>query len=217
MNISLLRTAGIVMLVASTQSPVAVIEDVKGNPAGVEVMDYVEVGRVINLGPQEAIVLGYLQSCWRETIIGGTVTVGPERSDVQGGMVERSTVACEAGKMPLTAPLANKSGTMVFRGVQGSPQLTLYGLSPIFEVRPGGTLVIARIDKPGEQHEVALRAEQLVRGIFLDLATVGITLTGGGVYRAKAGAQEIVFKIDHDAKPGQTPIVGRLLRLLPTS
>jgi hypothetical protein len=222
---SLLATASLLVLVASSHSPVAVVEDVTGSPAGIRFMDYVEAGRVIRLGPEDSIVLGYLTSCWRETITGGTVTVGSERSDVEGGMVERSTVACEGSKMQLTAELANTSGAMVFRDLSQSgrqaaplrPQFTLYGRSPVIEVKPEGTLVIERVDKPGERHEVVLGGERMVRGAFLDLAKVGVELAAGGIYRAKAGREEIVFQIDRDAQPGETPIVGRLLRLQPAS
>jgi hypothetical protein len=222
---SVLKTAGLLVLVASVHSPVAVVEDVTGSPPGIRFMDYVEAGQVIRLGPQDSIVLGYLKSCWRETITGGTVTVGTERSDVQGGMVERSTVACAGSKTQLSAALADKSAATVFRDLPPSglnegppqPQLILYGRSPVIEVRPGGTLVIERLDKPGEQHHVALGGERLVHGAFLDLAKVGVVLAAGGIYRAKAGKQEIVFQIDRDAQAGETPIVGRLLRLQPAS
>lgn len=218
-----LKAAGLFVLAASPQSPVAVIEDVTGNPPGVQFMDYVEPGEVIRLGPDDKIVLGYLKSCWHETITGGTVTVGAERSDVQGGMVERSTVACQGGKMLLTAELAVESGAMVLREMTGNrqpvprPQSLLYGLSPMIEVRPGGTLVITRLDKPGERHEMDLGAAQLVHGAFIDLAKVDVELAPGGIYRAKAGEREIVFKIDKYAQPGETPIIGRLLRLQPAS
>ena len=76
-------------------SPVAVVEDVSGKPAGVEFMDYVAAGKVIKLAAQESLVLGYIKSCWRETIRGGTVTVGDEWSDVQGGTVERARMPCD--------------------------------------------------------------------------------------------------------------------------
>ena len=51
------------------------------------------------------------------------------------------------------------------------------------------------------------------RGAFLDFAKSGVALVPGGVYRAKLADQEIVFKIDLDAKPGEAPLVGRLARL----
>jgi hypothetical protein len=70
---SLFTVTSLLVLVGSS-SPVAVIEDVRGNPAGLQVMDYVEPGKVIQLGSNDSIVLDYLTSCWRETITGGTVT-----------------------------------------------------------------------------------------------------------------------------------------------
>lgn len=46
------------ILARSAGPPVAVIEAVSGNPAEVEfIMDYVEVGKVIHLNPQDGIVL----------------------------------------------------------------------------------------------------------------------------------------------------------------
>jgi hypothetical protein len=216
----LLKAVSTVALAAGT--PVAVVEDVTGSPPGIQFMDYVDDGQVIHLGPQDTIVFGYLKSCWHETITGGTVTVGTEQSQVQGGKVDRAKVPCEGGKMQLTAELA-KSAAMVFRDrpqpthQTPHPQFTLYGLSPVVEIRPGGTLVIDRVDQPGEHHEVATSGVQLVRGVFLDLAKAGVVLSPGGIYRATAGAQQIVFKIDSNAQAGNAPIVGRLLRLQPAS
>ena len=44
---------------AAAEAPVAVVEDVQGTVAGVEFMDYVAPGKVIKLGPNGAVVLGY--------------------------------------------------------------------------------------------------------------------------------------------------------------
>ena len=215
-----LQGAGALILTASAQSPAAVVEEVQGNVPGIAFMDYVDPGQVIHLGAQDRIVLGYLKSCWRETISGGTVTIGAEQSEVAGGEVARAKVACEGGKMMLSAELAGKSGAMVFRQVPKPQaaalphaQFTLYGLSPVFEVRPPGKLVIERLDQPGERHEISVTEAQLVRGAFLDLAKSGVALAPGGIYRAKLADREIVFKIDADAKPGDVPLVGRLARL----
>jgi hypothetical protein len=203
---------------AAAQTPVAVVEDVKGKPAGVEFMDYVAAGKVIKLGPKDSIVLGYMKSCWRETITGGTVVVGAEQSMVHLGEVDRAKVDCDAGKMQLTGQQASQSAAMVFRNVprpaaQNPPQIILYGLSPVVEVKSGGKLIIERIDKLGERQEVALGAAQpLVHGAFYDFAKTDKALTAGGIYRASLGTQEVIFKIDTQAKPGSTPIVGRLLR-----
>jgi hypothetical protein len=205
------------------QAPVALVEDVQGQPAGVEFMDYVAAGKVIRLGARDSIVLGYMKSCWRESISGGTVTVGAEQSAVEQGSVERAKVACDGGHMQLSTQQANHSGGMVFRdrprrGQKAStPQVTLYGLSPVVEVKGGGKLVIERLDQPGERHEVALTGKQLARGSFYDLAKADKALTAGGVYRASVGTREIVFKIDPQAKSGATPVIGRLLRISPAS
>lgn len=65
---SILAGAGVWVLVASTQQPVAVVEEVTGHPAGAEFMDYVASCQFIRLGRGETIVLGYLTSCWREAM-----------------------------------------------------------------------------------------------------------------------------------------------------
>src|SRR5215831_19233288 len=208
-----LQAAGAFILTASAQSPAAVVEEIQGGVPGIAFMDYVEPGQIIRLGAHDRLVLGYLKSCWRETITGGTVTVGTEQSQVAGGEVARAQVQCEGGKMMLSAELAGKSGAMVFRQApkQGPkaqaaaiphPQFTLYGLSPVFEVQPGGNLVIERLDQPGERHRIAVAEPGLIRGAFLDLAKVGVALVPGGIYRAKLGEQELVFKIDAQAKAG---------------
>src|SRR5262249_23073960 len=103
---------------AWAEGPVAVVEEVSGKSAGVEFMDYVTPGKVIRLGRQDTIVLGYLKSCWRETIVGGTVTVGTEQSDVQGGRVERTQGKCDAGRMQLSGSQAVPSAGHVSRSVE---------------------------------------------------------------------------------------------------
>jgi len=210
--------------IAAAQAPAALVEEVTGHPPGVEFMDYVVPGQIIRLTADDAIVLSYLKSCWREHIKGGTVTAGTERSEVEGGKIERAKVNCNGGAMQLTAAEASKSAALVFRDrprpaqqpVNPPPQLTLYGVSPIVEVK-GGTLVVERLDKPGERLELTIDSDKLVHKSFYDFASAKTALTPGGIYRAKAGAQEIVFKVDASAKPGAGPIVGRLVRFPPAS
>jgi len=103
---------------ASAGSPVALIEQLSGNPAGVEIMDYVETGRVIRLGASQTIVLSYFNSCTREAITGGTVTVGTDQSEVLSGKVERTNVRCDAGKASLAGEVAIQIAGRVFRGLK---------------------------------------------------------------------------------------------------
>ena len=202
---------------AQDAPPAALVEDVTGRSAGVEFMDYVPTGKVVRLSVADSIVLSYLKSCVRETITGATFKVGTERSDVVGGTVKRDTVKCDKGALALATNQAAKSGVMVMRTAPrpvdpNKPTLTLYGLSPIVDLKGGGTLVIERIDQPGERHEIQIPAAQPLRGTYIDLAKAGKALTAGGTYRATAAGNIIVFKVDPFAQAGQAPIVSRLLR-----
>ncbi len=202
-------------------SPVALVEDLNGNLPGLETMDYLETGRVIRLGARQMIVLSYLNSCVRETITGATVTVGIEQSEVLSGKVDRTTVRCDTGKASLTGELASQIAGRAFRGVtpaHASPaapnnQPTIYGLSPMLEVRSPGVLIIERMDQPGEAVALYIDKEQLVRGGYYDFSRWGRTLVAGATYRAVAGAEEVIFKVDPEAKAGRVPIVSRLVRL----
>jgi hypothetical protein len=204
-------------LAAAGPVQVALVENVSGNPAGIELMDYVETGKVIELGARDTIVLSYIRSCVRETITGGTVTVGADQSDVHAGKVARTKVPCEAGKMLVAADQSIQFGGRAFRGVPSSPdahspQFTLYGRSPIVEVSAPGRLIIERIDQPGERHVVDVETGALVHGRFYDFAKWGSKLAAGGIYRASLGNHEIIFRIDGNAKAGNTPLLGRLVR-----
>ncbi|MEA2836940.1 MAG: hypothetical protein QOD89_1490 [Bradyrhizobium sp.] len=205
---------------AAAQAPVAVVEDVKGDVPGIEFMDYVAHGRAIELGPKGSIILGYMKSCWQETIVGGRVIVGFEQSTVYSGNVERTKVACDAGRIQLTDKEATQSAATSFRSVEVThrsasvePPITIYGLSPVIETKGIGKLVIRRLDRNGESREVAVRANSLVQGKFYDLAKTDTFLAPGGSYLASLGQSKAFFKIDSRAKPGSTPIIGRLVRL----
>ncbi|MBM3547829.1 MAG: hypothetical protein FJX54_12825 [Alphaproteobacteria bacterium] len=199
--------------VPALAAPAAIVEDLTGQVAGIEVLDYVDAGRVIELR-QGTLVLGYLKSCVRETIRGGTVKVGSERSEVTGGAVERKTSPCDGGKLQLTAEQAGKSGAMVFRRPPGqqapavpAASVTLHATSPVVTSTAAGTVVIERLDKPAPPISVALKAAKA------DLATMGVRLEPSGTYRATQGQRSVVFKIDAGAAAGGGPVIGRLLPL----
>jgi hypothetical protein len=215
-----LAFTGILMVASSaTSAPplVALVEHLDGNPVGVEIMDYVEAGKVIRLGARDRIVLGYMTSCIRETITGGTVTIGTDKSEVQSGEVERISVECDA-RTAATVEQTSQIAGRVFRGptlssVTASAQLTIYGASPMLELTGPGVLTIERIDQI-ERYAVQIEKEQLVRGKFYDFAQWGRVLSAGGTYRVAMDAKHIVFAVAPNAKPGPAPIVSRLLRLV---
>jgi hypothetical protein len=191
---------------AAAGEPVAIVETLDAEGTGLQFMDYVEEGRVIDLGSVGTITLGYLASCRQEQIRGGRVVVGREQSTVENGEVRRERVGCDGGAIMLSASEADKSGVMVFRKPPRR-RLILYGASPVVLLSgAGGSVTIERLDKPGARLTLS------VEGRFVDLAGSGTALVPGGIYRASLGDAVLEFQIDSLAAPGPSPVVGRLLR-----
>jgi hypothetical protein len=197
--------------------PTALVEDVKSTVAGVEFMDYLGTGQVVKLEQRDVLVLSYLKSCEHEIITGGTVSVGAERSEVQGGNVVRSKVPCDGGKMRLTSEQANTSAASSFRLQSVSHEPMLYARVPMVQLPKlradeSRTLVIERADRRGEHFEIKID-EDLAAGGFYDLAKADKQLTRGATYNASIGLRKVTFKIDARAKSRDVPVVSRLLRI----
>lgn len=203
--------------------PIALVEDVKSTSADVEFMDYVGTGQVIKLAPRDVLVLSYLKSCEHETITGGTVRVGADKSEVEGGKIARSKVPCNGGNMKLSAQQANASGASSFRLQNASFDPTIYGVTPVVQIpklRAGESrsLVIERQvngqARPNERTTVELD-DTFANGGFYDLAKSNAKLKRGAIYTATLGSRKVMFKVDAKAKTGKTPVVSRLLRFPP--
>jgi hypothetical protein len=212
-----LIVAGLVAAPSLAANPVALVEDVEGK-ASVGVMDYLSEGQRLELPAGSKLVIGYFGSCQRETIAGGKILVGAAESTVEGGKVERQKVECDGGKMLLTSAQASASGVMAFRGFAPGqklpePQFTLYGASPVFELRKAGTLYIQRLDKTSGEMEFDLTEKDLLQGRFFDFARVNKKLEPGGLYRIATDDGNVVVRVDPAAKPGKGALVGRLIRL----
>ena len=205
---------------AAADLPVAVVEDVQGKVTGAEFMDYVTPKAVIKIGDGGSVILSYLKSCRRETISGtGTVVVGTEESAVHLAEVKAEKTNCDPNQANATTRETSGVAATVLRSVDSSksaslpqPQLTLYGASPLVEAKGRGKLTIRRLDVPGERQEISLGGTQL-KGRFLDFARENVALVPGGLYAATFKSSQIVFRVDAQAKPGATPVVGRLLRM----
>jgi len=201
---------------AAAQAPVAVVEDVQGKVTGAEFMDYVAPGAVIKIGPAGKVVLGYMKSCWRETITGvGTVIVGTEESMVHLSEVKAGKIHCDSSHSQPVDQAVRESAATVIRSIEESvsPQVTLYGLSPVIETTGRGKLVVERLDVKGERYDVNLTAASVMRGKFYDFAKSGTALRPGGTYAASLGSQRTIFLVHPAAEPGPTAIIGRLVRL----
>jgi hypothetical protein len=198
--------------------PTALVEDLKSATADVEFMDYVGRGQVIKLGPRDVLVLSYLKSCEHETITGGTVTVGAERSEVKDGQIVRAKVSCDGGRMQLSSQQASQSAASAFRlqsaDIRSTPRL--YARTPVVQL-PGRlaaedrTLRIERTDRRGNRYDVKIDDSSAAAG-FYDLGKSNLSLIPGATYAASLGSHEMTFQIDAKAKSGPAPIVSRLLR-----
>ena len=199
--------------------PVALVEDVKSASADVEFMDYVGTGQVIKLAPGDVLVLSYLKSCEHETITGGTVHIGSDKSDVEGGRIVRTKVPCNGRNMKLSPAQANASAASSFRLQNAAFEPTVYALPPVIQIPKIGTagsrtLVIERKNRPSERFAVELD-ESLANGGLYDLAKTDTRLRRGAFYTATLGSRTFTFKVDAKAKTGKTPVVSRLLRFPP--
>ena len=202
--------------------PTALVEDVKSASAEVEFMDYVGTGQVIKLEPSDVLVLSYLKSCEHETITGGTVRVGSDKSDVEGGKVVRTKVPCNGRNMKLTPQQANASAASSFRLQNASFEPTVYALPPVIQIPKTATgdsrtLVIERKNRPSERFAIELDAS-LANGGFYDLAKIDAQLRRGALYRVTLGNRTLNVRVDAKAKlakPGKTPVMSRLLRFPP--
>jgi hypothetical protein len=202
--------------VAAPMIPTALVENVKSSTAGVEFMDYLGAGQTINLGPDDVLVLSYLKSCEHETISGGTVSIGAERSEVEGGKIVRAKVRCDGGRIRLTSAEANTSAASAFRLQDAPNEPRLYARAPVIQIPKlelidSRTLVIERTDRSGERLEFKID-DAMADGGFYDLSKVKKRLARGATYTASIGLRKITFKIDARAKSGNATVVSRLLR-----
>lgn len=192
---------------AQTGEPAAIVEEATVD-TGLAPMDYLEVGRTLILPPGRTILIGYLSSCVRERIAGGTVVIGLARSTVSGGEVSRDHVAC-AGTVVEVSPATAESGVIVFRkpvGASGDANLpVIHSQQPIFRLPGPGLVRLQRLDVS----EPTL--EMIATGRALDLAMTGVVLSPGGVYRAEAHGSAMEFTVASDARPGKVALLSRLI------
>jgi hypothetical protein len=194
---------------------VAIVEQSEGNTGDVQLFDMLEAGRVITLGAGGRLVLGYLRSCWRETITGGEVTVGTEHGTVTRGRVYRELVECDGGSLILADALSDNSGAMVYRAPPGGdaeapPQVILFSLTPAFHITGAAAEVtVERLDS--EAPALALALE----GGTADMAATVHRLAPGGRYRASADQARVTFAIDRLAEAEGGPLIGRIIFLNP--
>lgn len=78
----------------------ATVEDISGAAdSKVQAWDSLNAGDIVDLGTGR-MVISYLADCRRETIVGGKVTVGRERSAIAGGKLESAEQPPCKAKLP---------------------------------------------------------------------------------------------------------------------
>ena len=120
---------------ARGDEPTALVEAVNGAP-GVELMDYVYPGQVIDLGAKGSITLAHFESCVTETIRGGRVTVGAGHSEVSGGKLSAKETPCQGAKPIITAE-ASEAGAAAKRlgkgGAAAAREFMIKTGQPVFK------------------------------------------------------------------------------------
>ena len=96
-------------------APVALIEGLTSPSQRVELMTYAHVGQVIHLSTDQTMVLSYGDTCIRETITGGTITIGMGQSEVRSAAsLERVQNTC--GRRKADVSRADGIAGRAFRG-----------------------------------------------------------------------------------------------------
>jgi hypothetical protein len=187
---------------------VAIVEEASGG-SGLLPMEYLETGRTIALQPGQMAVIGYFRSCVRERIAGGSIVIGTGQSAIVGGVVSREQVDC-AGTAAQVDAASGESGVIVFRKpvrVSTEPAVqTVFSPQPLFRLLAPGLLRLRRVDAPEPALEFA------VPSTAFDLASTPTQLAPGASYRAESGGSSVSFKIDPGARPGQMPVLSRIVR-----
>ncbi|HEY4863729.1 MAG TPA: hypothetical protein VIH65_06410 [Xanthobacteraceae bacterium] len=188
------------------QEDVAIVEDVSPGIGDLRRFDLIAAGRSAELGQDGRIVLGYLKSCWQDSIAGGRAVVEPLQSLVEGGALTRRRVECDAAGLALmnSAGLSMR-GVVLAGSAPPEPDVNLYGLSPIIISREPGLLLIERLDAAAAPLRLDLTESKI------DLHEKNIALDANSLYRFTRGASAIVVRIDRLAEPGRAPAVGRLV------
>jgi hypothetical protein len=117
-RLSVAVTAVLATTSGGVAGPAALVEKIIGHSEPAKVMEYLDAGRTIRLGPRDTLVLTYLHSCIQETITGGVVTVGVDQSEVQAGKVTRTKLDCSEGTFVLTGDSDAQFAGRVFRGAK---------------------------------------------------------------------------------------------------
>jgi len=203
----------------NSQDPVALVEAVSAPRAGVDLMDYVYAGQVVELGTNGTISIAYFETCTTETIQSGTVTVGSTSSTVRGGQISSKKVPCQAAKPVITADASEAAASVKRLGPDGKPALhewTIKSERPMFKWSSArDQKLMLSIYEDGSARKQIWRRE--VTGKFLEYPSDAPRLAEGVPYLVEARAADgrllrASFSIDGDLEVADNP-ANRLVQL----
>ncbi len=196
---------------ARAAGPSAIVEEVSYETEDLLVFDYLFAGREIAVPAGQRLVIGYLSSCVREVVTGGTIRIGAKQSEGDAA-ITREAMACAGAAQVAGADASATALTAIFRG--GDKEVVT-GDRPVNSTLPvflaphnASTLSVSRLDADGPEIQLD------VSGGVVDMAAAGAApLQPGGVYFASAGAAFVEFAISATAKATGGPATPRLVRL----
>jgi hypothetical protein len=216
---------------AAAAELVAMVEAVEGGTPGVEELEPLELGREVALRRGDRIVLGYLDSCARETLEGpGVVRIGASRSEIEGAsLVDRRTVDCRgtagsglgsgnsaalrlrslkpAGQDGAAAAPSGADAARAMRAMRDRQTLgTATHRQPVLLlVDPASQVVLQPLEEQGESRRLR------VRDHLVDTRD-GTGPLEPGLWLARRGAAAMVFEVRGDAGEGSATKAERLVR-----
>lgn len=179
----------------------AIIEDVGPGITDRRAFDTLREGDVIQLGQGQTLTLGYLNSCVREVVVSGKITIGAKESQVEGGSVDRSTIQCAVAKLDLKESELSQSAIMAFRPAQDEPIREIYVSEPIVVARQSQAVLLTSMDGAENLRKLL----QTDRG-RIDFANEGIALKPGHVYRLQGLERSLILQVSANVERKDTTL-----------
>lgn len=207
--IALLCAGAPLRVALAEDSAVAIVEDTSGKVAGVEPLDLLREGKTIDLNADGGLIVSYLNSCQRESIRGGKVTIGKTQSEVEGGEVGRQRVRCDAAALNLTPEQANQSATLVFRKpeIEEGVKFVIETRQPLVIAPDLKEILVEELRDNGQKWTV-----KVVKGVA-DITAGRNTLDLAGRYQLSGGGRSLIFRVGKEATDAKLPLLQRAIRL----
>jgi hypothetical protein len=204
-----LPLASLLLLATSAMAapkPVAIVEDSPLTTGRGQAFDLLNENEVLKIGSGETLVLGYLKSCTRETITGGTVTIGVKESTVEGGKVTREKTECAVTKLALTADESQQSATIAFRPADALKHI--FTLQPAIIAKRSANVTVEAI-------EGADRWNLKPQDGLIDLRASKIEMQPGKRYKVTGEEVSLIVEVDAAATTAKTGLLERVVVLEP--